>query len=137
LPTTTPDTAAQNLQEQPADASAVISDGNATLTQEATALQADGLAQTEALSQILDAVKNYQLQGGQTLEQKINTILPNTPAGEITWTVDPAVEQGHYSVAIKLPPNMEGYSLSYRFDYNADTAFLSPTTSESKNLMNS
>jgi len=71
---------------------------------------------------------------GLTLEEKINALHPGL-VSQIQWTADPAVEPDYFSVAVMLPPNKEGYSLTYRFNYNIVDRTLAPTTSEANNLM--
>ena len=89
----------------------------------------------EAGQQVIANVKNYLLLDGLTLGEKID-LLHQDQAAQIQWTADPAIEADYYSVAVKLPPNNEGYSLTYRFSYNIVERVLAPTTSEANNLMN-
>ncbi|MDR0645831.1 MAG: hypothetical protein LBG46_02300 [Elusimicrobiota bacterium] len=86
--------------------------------------------------QIIIRVKNYLLIDGLTVEEKINILHP-TVKDQIQWTADAAVDPDYYSVAAKLPPNNAGYSLTYRFSYNIMDHTLTPTTSETNNLINS
>ena len=83
---------------------------------------------------IITNVKNYTFVDGSTLEQKINAA-HNNLAQLIQWSAEPSVDPSYYSVAVKLPPNNEGYSLTYRFSYNTTDGSLTPTTSESNNIM--
>ncbi|MDR0734990.1 MAG: hypothetical protein LBG16_04835 [Elusimicrobiota bacterium] len=88
-----------------------------------------------ALSQVINSARNYLLLDGMTLAEKIDLLYPSL-SGKILWTADPAIDPGDYSVKITLPPNNEGYGMSYRFNYNMNTHTLTPTTSEANNLMN-
>ncbi|MDR1123494.1 MAG: hypothetical protein LBL61_02605 [Elusimicrobiota bacterium] len=91
--------------------------------------------QDAALSQVIASARNYLLLDGMTLGEKIESLYPSS-AGGILWSANPAIDPGDYSVVITLPPNNEGYSMSYRFNYNLNTRLLTPTTSEANNLMN-
>lgn len=83
---------------------------------------------------IIANVKNYTFVDGSTLEQKINAAHSNF-SQLIQWSAEPSVDPSYYSIAVKLPPNNEGYSLTYRFSYNTTDGSLTPTTSESNNIM--
>ena len=83
---------------------------------------------------IINAVKNYSFDDSTTLQSRIEATHQNIE-GEIEWLVFPTEEQNIYSISIKLPPNAEGQSFSYRFNYNLDGGTLTPTTSEAKNIM--
>ena len=83
---------------------------------------------------IINAVKNYPFDDSTTLQSRIEAAHQNIE-GEIEWLVFPTEEQNIYSISIKLPPNAEGQSFSYRFNYNLDGGTLTPTTSEAKNIM--
>lgn len=83
---------------------------------------------------IIANVKSYTFVDGSTLEQKINAAHSNM-AQLIQWSAEPSVDPAYYSIAVKLPPNKEGYSLTYRFSYNTNDGSLTPTTSESNNIM--
>ena len=95
----------------------------------------DSRATPESRQQVIANVKNYLLLDGLTLGEKINLLHPNQ-AAQIQWTADPAIEPEYFAIAVKLPPNNEGYSLTYRFSYNIVERVLAPTTSEANNLMN-
>ena len=94
----------------------------------------DKEAKLAAAQEIISKVKNFKLQDGSTLEQKISATHSNQ-ADQIEWTADQAVDPSYYSIAAKLPPNQEGYSLTYRFSYNTMDSTLVPTTSEANNIM--
>ena len=83
---------------------------------------------------IIRTVKNYTFTDASTLEAKIRAAHRNN-ADLIQWSAEPAVDPAYYSIAVKLPPNNEGYSLTYRFNYNTSDGSLTPTTSESNNIM--
>lgn len=83
---------------------------------------------------IIRTVKNYTFADMSTLEAKIKAAHRNN-ADLIQWSAEPAVDPAYYSIAVKLPPNNEGYSLTYRFSYNTSDGTLMPTTSESNNIM--
>ena len=83
---------------------------------------------------IIRTVKNYTFADASTLEAKIRAAHRNN-ADLIQWSAEPAVDPAYYSIAVKLPPNNEGYSLTYRFNYNTSDGSLTPTTSESNNIM--
>lgn len=83
---------------------------------------------------IIRTVKNYTFADASTLEAKIRSAHRNN-ADLIQWSAEPAVDPAYYSIAVKLPPNNEGYSLTYRFNYNTSDGTLVPTTSESNNIM--
>jgi len=86
---------------------------------------------------LLTQVKNYALTNGDTLESFINSRYPEQ-ADMIEWSLTTAVEPDNYSVLIKIPPeNPQSFKISYRFNYNAVTNELEPTTSDSKNLLDS
>ena len=86
---------------------------------------------------LLTQVKNYVLTNGETLESLINSRYPEQ-AEMIEWSLTTAVEPDNYSVLIKIPPeNPQSFKISYRFNYNAITNELEPTTSDSKNLLDS
>ncbi len=91
-------------------------------------------AKLAAEQEIVTKVKNYKLGDGSSLEQKILSIHPKDVA-QIEWTADQAVDPSYYSIAAKLPPNQEGYSLTYRFSYNTMDNTLVPTTSEANNII--
>ncbi len=91
-------------------------------------------AKLAAEQEIVTKVKNYKLGDGTSLEQKIVSIHPKD-AAQIEWTADQAVDPSYYSIAAKLPPNQEGYSLTYRFSYNTMDNTLVPTTSEANNII--
>lgn len=91
-------------------------------------------AKVAAEQEIITKVKNYKLGDGSSLEQKILSIHPKDSA-QIEWTADQAVDPSYYSIAAKLPPNQEGYSLTYRFSYNTMDNSLVPTTSEANNII--
>ncbi len=84
--------------------------------------------------EILDKVQNYMLPEGRTLFEKIVSTHANQ-APQIEWSADQTVDQNYYSIVVKLPPNNEGYSLTYRFSYDKDNSILVPTTSESNNIL--
>lgn len=84
---------------------------------------------------IINTVKNYTFVDGSTLEAKINAAHNNNNPGLMQWSAEPSVDPSYYSIAVKLPPNKEGYSLTYRFSYNISDGSLTPTTSESNNIM--
>ncbi len=83
---------------------------------------------------IIRTAKNYTFADASTLEAKIRAAHRNN-ADLIQWSAEPAVDPASYSIAVKLPPNNEGYSLTYRFNYNTSDGTLMPTTSESNNIM--
>lgn len=83
---------------------------------------------------IIRTVKNYTFADMSNLEAKIKAAHRNN-ADLIQWSAEPAVDPAYYSIAVKLPPNNEGYSLTYRFSYNTSDGTLMPTTSESNNIM--
>lgn len=91
-------------------------------------------AKLAAAQEIIAKVKEYKLADGTTLNQKITALHP-TVADKIEWTADQAVDPSYYSIAAKLPPNQEGYNLTYRFSYNTMDSSLVPTTSEANNIM--
>ncbi len=91
-------------------------------------------AKIAAEKEIIVKVKNYKLGDGSSLEQKILSIHPKD-AAQIEWTADQAVDPSYFSIAAKLPPNQEGYSLTYRFSYNTMDNTLVPTTSEANNII--
>jgi hypothetical protein len=95
----------------------------------------DAMEKEAAAQRIISAVKNYLLYDGHTLEEKVNAV-HSTVIDRIQWAADPSVDPEYYSVAVRLPPNQDGYSLTYRFNYNIKTRTLTPSTSESNNLMN-
>jgi hypothetical protein len=118
----------QAAQQQPADQSAapVVSAHDVRLKE----LESKQLFAKE----VANEVKAYVLPDGLTLEQKVNGSHPNM-IDQIQWTADPSVDPDYYSIAVRLPPNQEGYSLTYRFNYNIVDKTLAPTTSEANNLM--
>lgn len=85
---------------------------------------------------ILPQVKAYAFADGATLEQRIKNSNSNLE-GELEWSIFPTEDLNVYSVAVKMPANKEGQSFSYRFNYNADSGVLTPTTSEAKNIIES
>lgn len=88
------------------------------------------------LQEVITTVKNHKLANGMTLNQKIVASHPKI-ADQIQWTADQAVDPSYFSIAAKLPPNQEGYSLTYRFSYNTTDGALVPTTSEANNIIQS
>lgn len=84
---------------------------------------------------ILNSVKNYQFSDGSTLELRIKTMHGDN-ADKIQWSAEPSVNPSYYQVVITLPPNREGYNVTYRFNYDTEKKELIPTTSESNNIMN-
>ena len=83
---------------------------------------------------VINAVKNYAFADGSTLETKINALHGEDP-DNIQWTAEPSVNPPYYQVVITLPPNREGYNVTYRFNYDTENKELIPTTSESNNIM--
>lgn len=89
------------------------------------------------LDPILTEVKNLAMANGQTLEQLINSRHP-AAQGMIEWSITTAVEPNNYSILVKVPPeNPQSFKISHRFNYNTVTKVLSPTISDSKNLLDS
>ena len=89
------------------------------------------------LDPILTEVKNLVMANGQTLEQLINSRHP-AAQGMIEWSITTAVEPNNYSILVKVPPeNPQSFKISHRFNYNTVTKVLSPTISDSKNLLDS
>ena len=89
------------------------------------------------LDPILTEVKNLVMANGQTLEQLINSRHP-AAQGMIKWSITTAVEPNNYSILVKVPPeNPQSFKISHRFNYNTVTKVLSPTISDSKNLLDS
>lgn len=84
---------------------------------------------------ILEEVKNYSLANGDSLQG----LIAKKHAGMqelISWEIATAVDPDNYSILVKIPPeNPQGYKISYRFNYNALTKELEPTTSDAKNLL--
>ncbi len=98
---------------------------------------APALPQANPLDPILTEVKNLQMANGQTLEQLINSRHP-VAQGQIEWSITTAVEPNNYSILVKVPPeNPQSFKISHRFNYNTVTKVLSPTISDSKNLLDS
>ena len=92
----------------------------------------------DANAALLNEVKQYALPNGQTLESLINARHPVQQPEMIEWSLTTAVEPDNYSVLVKIPPeNPQSFKISYRFNYNAVTKELEPTTSDSKNLLDS
>ena len=83
---------------------------------------------------ILATLKAYAFSDGTTLEERIKSANKNVE-GDFEWTLFPTEEKDVYSLAVKFPPNKEGQSFSYRFNYNVSNSELTPTTSEAKNIM--
>lgn len=115
-----------------ADAEATVGN-NAVDASVAEALK-EKEAKLAAAQEIITKVKAYKLADGSALEQKILS-LHAKDAALIEWTADQAVDPSYYSIAAKLPPNQEGYSLTYRFSYNTMDNSLVPTTSEANNII--
>lgn len=90
--------------------------------------------QEEMLNNIVTTVKGYTFVDGTTLEGRIKAASRVNP-DQIQWVADTSVDPAYYSIAVKLPPNNEGYSLTYRFSYNSNDGTLTATTSESNNIM--
>lgn len=89
------------------------------------------------LDLILAEVQNYRLINGQTLKQLIDSRHP-AAQGMIEWSITTAVEPNNYSILVKVPPeNPQSFKISHRFNYNTVTKVLSPTISDSKNLLDS
>lgn len=107
------------------------------MDQERTVLTDQPIFETEpavdSMSEILTQVKQYSFPNNTTLEQRI--IAANNVEGNLDWSISPTEDLDVYSIAVKLPANMEGQSFSYRFNYNVNGGVLTPTTSESKNIM--
>ena len=83
---------------------------------------------------IINTVKKYTFADGSTLEAKINALHGEDP-DNIQWTAEPSVNPSYYQVVVTLPPNREGYNVTYRFNYDTENKELIPTTSESNNIM--
>ncbi len=84
---------------------------------------------------MLAEVQRYVLANGQTLKAFIEA--EHAPvASAITWEISPAVDPDNYSVLAKVPPdNPQSFKTPYRFNYNAVSKELVPTTSDAKNLL--
>ena len=108
------------------------------MDQERTILTDQPIFETEpavdSMSEILTQVKQYSFPDKTTLEQRIIAANSNME-GNLDWSIFPTEDLDVYSIAVKLPANMEGQSFSYRFNYNVNGDVLTPTTSESKNIM--
>ena len=89
---------------------------------------------TDPMAEVLAQVKKYSFPDKTTLEERIKNYNPNI-MGDLEWSIFPTEDLDVYSIAIKLPANLEGQSFSYRFNYNVNGGVLTPTTSESKNIM--
>ena len=86
---------------------------------------------------VLRDVQGYILPNGIALKQYIEFRHP-TMVDLITWTVSNAVDPDTYSVMVKVPPEQaQGFKTSYRFNYNAISKSLEPTTSDARNLLDS
>jgi len=111
-----------------------------TIEQERAMIMEQPIMQEEnsvnPVNDILPQVKAYAFADGATLEQRIKNSNPNLE-GELEWSIFPTEDMNVYSIAVKVPSNKEGQSFSYRFNYNADSGVLTPTTSEAKNIIES
>lgn len=86
---------------------------------------------------VLKEVQEYMLTNGYTLKQFIESKHP-AMVDLITWNISNAVEPDTYSILVKVPPeNRQSFKLSYRFNYNAISRALEPTTSDARNLLSS
>ncbi len=91
---------------------------------------------TDPMATMLEEVQQHILPNGVPLKVFIETRHPSISTDLITWDVSNAVEPDNYSVLVKVPPeNPQSFKMSYRFNYNAVTKSLDPTTSDAKNLL--
>ncbi|MBR4682403.1 MAG: hypothetical protein IKP06_03775 [Elusimicrobiaceae bacterium] len=96
--------------------------------------QDTGMAQQDA---VMKEAQDYLLSNGYSLKQYIEYRHPKM-VGLITWTISNAVDPDTYSVLVKVPPeNPQSFKISYRFNYNAVSRTLEPTTSDARNLLDS
>lgn len=96
--------------------------------------QAPAMAQQDV---VMKEAQDYMLPNGYSLKQYIEYKHPKM-VGLITWTISNAVDPDTYSVLVKVPPeNPQSFKISYRFNYNAVSRTLEPTTSDARNLLDS
>ena len=104
------------------------------IVQEATPYEQNYQEEQNQENAIIEKVKNYTFDDGTTLQSRIRYYHQNL-SGEIEWTSIPTDEQNVYSIAVKIPQNMDGQGFSYRFNYNVAGNILTPTTSGAKNII--
>lgn len=84
----------------------------------------------------LDTVKNYKLSNGVTLKTLIDSKHPSVK-DFIEWT-ETEFDDNNYSIFVKVPPEKEmTLRTIYRFNYNIQTKALTPTITDSRNLLES
>ena len=92
--------------------------------------------EADPTASMLAEVQQFTLPNGIPLKTFIETRHPSISTDLITWDISNAVEPDNYSVLVKVPPeNPQSFKMSYRFNYNAETKSLDPTTSDAKNLL--
>ncbi len=125
------------LEKSPKESVETVEDLNMTpeiIEQESTAQIPVNQDNSNEPYSIVENVKNYTFSDGTTLEERIKTSNKISNA-QLEWTLLPTEEQNVYSIAVRLPKNSVGQGFSYRFNYNNLDRVLTPTTSESKNIM--
>ena len=88
--------------------------------------------------EVVAKIQQYMLPNGKTLKEFIEQKHANMRAEAITWkaSVAPAPAENEFSVMITVPPaDAQSFKIPYRFTYNFVTNALTPTISDSKNLM--